>query len=210
MTMQTETTVPQSVELYAKLTMPKLDGWCQPEKAIALARYTMDLRPDTALEIGVYAGRSLIAVAMAMKELKHGKIIGIDPWDPVSSIEGFDDANKAWWNKLDHEAIKAKCEFNIAKAGVKDYVELIQATNRTALPLIQERNCPIGLLSIDGNHSPEQSCFDVDNYVPMVPVGGVIFFDDADWETTQKAVGRLMDTCKLKEIVGNCAVFLKI
>lgn len=205
-----EVSLPYEIELYARFGMPKMDGWCGTEKAIALAKCVIDNQPDTALEIGVYAGRSLISIALGMKSIKHGKVIGIDPWLPAASIMGWEDANKDWWGKLDHAAIKAKCEASIVKAGVQDYVELIQATNHAALPLIKARNLSIGLLSIDGNHCQEQSCFDVTNYVPMVPSGGHIFFDDADWETTQDAIKLMMATCKLKEIVGNCAVFVKI
>lgn len=202
--------LPAAIELYARLTMPKMDGWCQPEKAIEIAMCVVETKPEVALEIGVYAGRSLIAIALGLKHNLSGKVIGIDPWTKAASVQGWDDANKEWWNKLNHDLIKQKCELSIVKAEVQDYVELIQATSKDALPIIQARNLAIGLLSIDGNHSPEQSCFDVENYVPMVSSGGHIFFDDADWETTQDAIKLIMKTCKLKEIVGNCAVFVKI
>lgn len=202
--------LPVSVQLYANFTVTKMDGWCSTDKALALARCVIDYRPEIALEIGVYAGGSLIAIALAMKEAGIGKVIGIDPWLPAASIMGWNDANKDWWGKLDHAAIKAKCEASIVKTGVQSQVELIHATNHAAFPIIKARNLSIGILSIDGNHSPEQSCFDVTNYVPMVPSGGFIFFDDADWETTQEAIKLMMQTCTLKEIIGNCAVFVKI
>jgi len=190
--------------------MTHMDGWCSTEKAIALAQCVIDTKPSVAVEIGVYAGRSLIAIALGMKHNGSGVVIGIDPWDKEASIEGWNDANREWWNKLDHGAIKAKCERSIQNAGVEKHVELIQSTNKAALPILKARNLELGLLTIDGNHSIEQSCFDVTNYVPMVPTGGHIFFDDADWETTQDAIKLLMQTCKLKEIVGNCGGVVKV
>ena len=57
----------------------------------------------------------------------------------------------------------------------------------------------IDFLHIDGNHSEESSVFDVTYWLPKVKKGGVICFDDAWWESTQKAIKLLLQDCDLME-----------
>lgn len=171
----------------------------------------MEYKPEHAVEIGVYAGRSLIAMALAMNELSHGTAWGIDPWSAEASMKGFSDpVNRGWWGKLNHNTIKQSCETTMVKMGVANRIHLIQMTNRTGFEEIKSKMPKIDFLSIDGNHSPEESCFDVENYVPMVPSGAPIFFDDVDWKETEQAVHLMLKTCKLKEIVDNCGIFVKL
>lgn len=204
------TPLPQAIELYVRSTLPTIDGWRNAETCTALARCVLEEKPEFAIEIGVYEGRGLIAIALAMRENGAGKVIGIDPWSQEASVTGWSDQNKDWWGKLDHHKVMQNCETHISEIGVKDQVELIRLGSIEALQGIRDRNLSVGLLSIDGNRSAAQSSFDVSNYVPLVKNGGYVFFEDAHWSTTQSAVRLLMKVCKLKEIVGNCAVFVKI
>ena len=63
------------------------DGWCSIEKAYALASAIIALRPGVVVEIGIWAGRSLIPMALALKKVGAGKIIGIDPWRAEESAK---------------------------------------------------------------------------------------------------------------------------
>jgi len=60
-------------------------------------------------------------------------------------------------------------------------------------------NYEIDILHIDGNHEEESSCKDVELYLPRVKKGGYVWFDDANWHQTQKAINLLQNkfNCKL-------------
>jgi predicted O-methyltransferase YrrM len=207
--------IPETIRKYVKEVIPRMNGWCEPDEALVYVKYILERKPTTGIEIGVYAGRSFVAMALAMEHLGHGKMIGIDPWSKEASIAGYegpaedDQKNKKFWNDLNHDAIMDECQSVIKQMKVEHRCELIRATSDDAIKGIRDRNLTVDLLSIDGNHSVRQSCDDVRNYVPLVAKGGVIFFDDIDWDTTQSAIRLLVETCKLKEVVDNCGIFIK-
>lgn len=192
---------------YLQRYLPRAHGWCSEEKGFALAKHVLENRPTMCVEIGVFAGRSLVAMALACRENSHGIVYGIDPWDPKASSEGFFDENKVWWNAVNHEEIFHHCGALVKIFDVIDFVRMIRATNRDALAQIPRG--PIDLLHIDGNHSEESSVFDVENYVPRVILGGFVWFDDTDWNTTKKAQSILMKSCEKVNQVGTCAILRK-
>ena len=59
---------------------PRLEGWCTLEKAEMLAMAAMTLRPMVAVEIGVWAGRSVLPAALVMRDTGQGTFHAIDPW----------------------------------------------------------------------------------------------------------------------------------
>jgi len=211
-------TLPQSITSYITSRLdnssPKrMEGWCTPEKAEALARVVLDRTPELAIEIGVYAGRSLFAIALAMREVSPtARVLGIDPWSPSASIAGFetDQANRDWWMRLDHTAIYRECVTVQSELALTN-VHLFRGTAALALPALAFACSPpaIDLLHIDGNHSEASALFDVESYVPLVRPGGTIAFDDVDWETTKHAQARLATLCSLDRMVGNCGFYTR-
>src|ERR1035437_4079135 len=88
------------------------DGWCSLEKAHALAAAILTLRPNIIVEVGVWAGRSIVPMGLALKKLaemnpsaKHGRIIGIDPWKAEESAKEMTGEDFKWWSSVDHERI---------------------------------------------------------------------------------------------------------
>jgi predicted O-methyltransferase YrrM len=148
------------------------------------------LRPETIVEIGVWGGKSLIPMARSLKELKQGKIYGIDPWESSASIEGMEDDDYEWWDKVDHKNILKGLMYKINQFMLKDQIELIKLTSEEA-PEIQN----IDILHIDGNHSEKSSMLDVNKWVPLVRKGGIIILDDLDWSTNDRAAQFLDDNC---------------
>lgn len=152
-------------------------GWTSPDQAHKLAEAILTGLPAISVEIGVYAGKGLIAMALAHKEIRLGKVIGIDPWSATaSSQEQLDPEHHKFWSNLDHEQIYRLCMANIEKFGVQDYVEIIRAPSDEVMP--PER---IGVLRIDGNHGP-QADRDVRRFCPKVTVGGILHLDDLYWK----------------------------
>ena len=56
-------------------------GWQGAQRSLQMAQLILDTKPDVVVEIGVYAGRSLVPMALALKHNGRGRVVGIDPWD---------------------------------------------------------------------------------------------------------------------------------
>lgn len=196
-------------QTYIDFILPNMEGWCSREKAVDLANTIWKSKPKTAVEIGVFAGRSLIAIALTLPE--GSTVIGIDPWTVDASIQGFDDENKDWWAQVDHMKIYVECAMTLKLLGIKN-VRLFRLTAEQALA---QGHIPdvIDFLHIDGNHSEESAAFDVRNYVPRVPAGKEIWLDDMDWLTTKKAQTIISETCDLERTITSgtsvCGVYRK-
>lgn len=164
-----------------------MNGWCTKEKASRLYDLVLSAKPATVVELGVFAGRSFIPMALGLKHNQQGTITGVDPWAKTASTENYDpnDPNFIWWNSLDHEMI-----LNCFKDSLKHYdVELfssyIRSTSSEALQSFADGS--IDILHQDGNHSEETSCKEIDMYAPKLRVDGYWIMDDTDWESTSKA-----------------------
>lgn len=151
-------------------------GWCSYEKAHALSAACFALRPETVVEIGVYAGRSLFPMALALQQIGRGRVIGIDPYDAAASAAGEVDANKMWWAGLDHSVIE------------RDFLDCVDAMElREFVTLVKQRSDDVpppenvGLLHVDGSHT-EQAIRDVRRFAHNVILGGVVCLDDILWE----------------------------
>lgn len=206
--------LPSDIVTYIHHVLPNTEGWCSPEKATFLANHVLTHKPTVCVEIGVFAGRSLYAIALALKHNGSGSVLGIDPWDSGASIKGFEDdpPNKTWWAKCDHNYIYREFMRKLELLNLAPWVDVFTGTSKQALSvlnIVKNRYMPrfIQLLHIDGNHSQEQALFDVNNYVPLVEPGGYVVFDDCDWLTTKRAQERLAELCDSKEMIGNCGVF---
>lgn len=175
---------------------PTLQGWCSPEKAIAMAELILETDAVFVVEIGVFGGSSLIPQAMALRAKCDGIIYGIDPWKREPCLEGENDkANDEWWSKVDLAEIRKGCEEAVRENGLLDHVILLPMSSSEAA-----KTMPAGaieILHIDGNHSELASCRDAELYLPLVRQGGYIWFDDANWPTTQKALSYMAQHCEV-------------
>lgn len=154
---------------------PTIHGWCELDKAFALAAAVVTLRPKTIVEIGVYGGRSLIPMALAAEACGTGNVFAIDPWQAASSVEGMDQANSEWWSKLDHESIYKHFIGHVIEQKLVDRVTVWRmSSNNAPVP------ASIDLLHTDGNHG-EQAYRDTVRFAPAVRVGGLCCMDDIAW-----------------------------
>jgi len=157
------------------------DGWCSVEKAFYLAASVMALRPNLVVEVGVWAGRSVIPVALSLKKLGKGKEICIDPWSASASASGLvDGKDKDWWATVDHERIFNVFKKWVADTQVEPYVEIHRCRSDE---FKIEKLGLIGILSVDGNHGEEASIYDITHYASRVERGGLLFMDDIGWAT---------------------------
>jgi predicted O-methyltransferase YrrM len=174
-----------------------LEGWCTLDKSKKLYDLIKKTNPKNVVEIGVFGGKSLLSQAFALKDNNNGIIHGIDSWKYNDCIDGMTDSDAInWWKTLDYEKIYNGCVNAIISNGLENYVNLHRMTSEEYSNII---NYEIDILHIDGNHEEESSCKDVELYLPRVKKGGYVWFDDANWHQTQKAINLLQNkfNCKL-------------
>jgi len=188
--MSTNINTSEATKQKAYEAMRQLEGWCSFAKAAVLIDLILIKNPQVIVEIGVFGGKSLIPMAIALKELNKGIAFGIDPWSVSASVEGMDNENYSWWSQINHDAFFEYLAAKIDQFGLQDQIQLIRQTSEQA-DLIYN----IDLLHLDGNHSEKCACLDVEKWVPLVTRGGIIAFDDTNWSTTQKAVEWLDTHC---------------
>ena len=200
-------------ELKARIieAIKPMEGWCWEEKALALADLIIDTKPIWVVEIGVFGGKSLVPMAMALKENGSGIVCGIDPWKKDAALEcAIDPENAKWWQECDLDAILKGCSESIWKHGLDDYTILTRCdavlSSRTFVDGI------VDILHIDGNHSEVVSMRDVTNWLPKVKPGGYIWLDDFHWPTVAKAKATLDSKCEvIRDIVdpekGSCRLY---
>jgi len=210
-TVETFVELPSELQQYLEHDLPRMHGWLSAKKVGEAARAIIQMNARAVIEIGVYAGRNLIGQAITLKHLgNNGRIIGIDPWSNDAAVKGFNDANVTFWSKVDLEMILHSCQRGLRLRGLDPWVEIIRATSDAAFEELKLRNLVVDVLIIDGNHSEDQSCRDVRNYLPMMRPGGHVFFDDADWAQTQGALDLIFESCdSIGLIEGSMAHFVK-
>ncbi len=151
-------------------------GWCSPQKAYSLASAVIALQPETIVEVGVFAGKSLFPMALACQAVGKGKVIGVDPWVSAASVQGqVVEADRQFWNQVDHEQVYQKFLEIRTIFGLQDVIKIERMISEYFEPPKQ-----IGVLHVDGNHG-EQAFRDVQRIAPSVLVGGFCFLDDLDW-----------------------------
>lgn len=188
-----------------------LHGWCTREKSDALVDLVLTAHPRTCVEIGVFGGRSLIAIGMALRALDEGGMAyGIDPWRLEAALEGdVGEENRDWWsNKVDLDDVHRSCMTAIWTAGLEPHVTVIRAASQHVARLFPGKS--IDVIHCDGNHSEASSLRDVRTYVPLLKDGGYFLFDDSDWATTQKAVRLLDATLHHTGAVGSCLIYRRV
>lgn len=178
----------------------EVGGWCTLSKAITLCDFVVYDKPQVCVEIGVFAGRSALAIALGLKENNKGYLIAIDPWEVTAAIEYENEANVDWWEKQDYETIYKNFLADINKFNVIPYVKVVRQRSED---LQWEENLIADYIHCDGNHSESTSCRDVDLWMPRLKKGGLFIMDDANWPSTQTAVKMVESKCQeLYRIIG--------
>lgn len=186
---------PLAATLVAHLTtaIPRLEGWCTVEKAIRLAQLVRDVpvppnRAFTpcAVDLGVFGGRSLLALAVGCLARGHGRAVGIDPYLTSASTEGTNDpANADWWAEIDHLLIYRNAYLGLQEVVDPTWWGLLRLTSLEATALFPPGS--INVLHQDTNHCPEVALPEIAAYSSLVAEGGVWVMDDADWPSMRSA-----------------------
>lgn len=161
--------------------MNELDGWCSQHRASVLIDLILAIQPQTVVEIGVYAGRSLIPMAFALQANRKGIIYGIDSWDMVDSIEGTEGKLRSWLSTLNYRQAMNNLFNKIEQFGLQNQISIIRSPSKKAAPIYD-----IDILQIDGNQSEEGIYRDVIKWVPFVKNGGIVVLNNVSWAANGK------------------------
>jgi predicted O-methyltransferase YrrM len=186
--------IPEDVFTLILKAEAKLVGWCSREKALVIAHTVLQERPSICVEIGIFGGRSLVPCAAALRHIGAGEIYGIEAWSPNVAIENVtNEGNDDWWSKVDFARIKQEFYRFVAATNLTPHVRVIEAPSGRAASLFDQ----IDFLHIDGSHSVINAAEDVILYARKVRSGGIVVFDDVNWQSTGPALellGALCDT----------------
>jgi len=174
-------------------------GWCPQEKAKRIMDVIFKNSCEICVEVGVYGGSSFFPIAATLAFTKHGMAYAIDPWLNNPSLEGYqkdvDEKMFNFWGKIDLEKVMQKFIKDMHRNDLDSNYTVMRLCSSEASPMYNDAS--IDFLHIDGNHSEEASVNDVMTWLPKVKPGGIICFDDAWWESTQKAIKLLRQSCEL-------------
>jgi len=194
-------------ELFAEIesVLPEGGDWCDLQKAQTLAALVVGLRPRVMVEVGVFLGGSLIPMLLAMKHVKVGRAIAIDPWARDASVIDQDEVNAAWWKTIDHDDVYRRFLSRLEKHGCMDICTVVRRRSDLCDP--PEGECQ--LVHLDGNHGP-QAIRDVERFAPNVTVGGFLILDDLHWAGGHVSAARelavSMGFVELYEIGTGCVM----
>ena len=96
----------QTLESAVRHYISTMEGWSTPDKCWTLSRHIMGLKAGISVELGVFAGRGLIAMAMAHRHQGYGVAWGFDPWTADACVEGKNEPeNDEWWKKVNMKCL---------------------------------------------------------------------------------------------------------
>lgn len=172
------------VEATIDRVFPTIPGWCTPEKGKRMAAVSHGA--TLCVELGVFGGRGMLAMALAMKDQCRGRADGIDPYTASASLEGTNHpANEEYWSVMDYPAIEQCAREAIVRLELVPYANLVKKRSDEAVDDYEDQS--IDVIHQDSNHSEEVSCDEVWLWTPKMKPGALWLFDDTDWPTTHRA-----------------------
>ena len=150
------------------------------------------LRPQLIIEVGVWKGRSALAMADRLKELNlSSPVVCVDTF--LGSEEHFrerfrpDMNRKAGWPQLYEQFM-----FNVLDCKHQDVIVPIPASSLAAAQILKEIGVQADLIHIDAGHGYLEVRSDIQAFWPLLTEDGVMVFDDyGRWKGVTKAVNEL-------------------
>lgn len=182
----------EQLEKQIRSAMGPLEGWCTPEKAIAMADLILEYKPEICVELGVFGGKSLIPIGLACRHVGIGVATGIDPWSISAALEHQNDPDHVqWWSKdVNLKLIEELCYDAIDVNNLKDHCFIVKTGSDGVANMFLDRS--IGFFHLDANHSEEVSCRHVLLWTQKIEKDGILVMDDIDWPSQRKAVDLIM------------------
>jgi predicted O-methyltransferase YrrM len=170
--------------------LPAIEGWCTEGKAVWLAGLIAGNRCSQVLEIGIYGGRSLIPMALAVQEhAPEGKVYGVEAWSSDVAAETITDAgNDAWWRNVELAAVKTQFLRNLLDNELAGMVNVLEMSSDEAFKCLTAIGpFEFDLIHVDGSHAEAQALRDVRSWSGLLRPGGILVLDGIAWPSMQEA-----------------------
>jgi Methyltransferase domain len=178
-------------------------GWLPSHVEAEMRRIMIAEKPHLTVEIGVFGGQSLLALAESAREVGHGVVYGIDPWSIYATERGFPAGSImiGWAQREGLETRRVECHQAIGERELWPWVKILTARSQDVFHLFDDGS--IDMLHIDGNHADPEVLLDVQTYVQcLCRPGAYVWVDDIGHDETFRAVHLLRETCNLAADFG--------
>jgi predicted O-methyltransferase YrrM len=182
----------QRAEVVAAIVkgLPSIEGWCTERKALWLAELIADNGCRTVLEVGIYGGKSLIPMAIAIKKYAPGgKVYGIEAWsNAVATQVSLHPQHDAWWANLDFKYIKTGFFRSVIANDVADVINVLDMSSDDAFKCLNaQRLTEFDLIHVDSSKSEGEELHDCKTWSGLLRPGGILVMDDIGWPSVQVA-----------------------
>jgi len=151
------------------------------EYAVGLYRAVLRKRPTTMLEIGMADGAASLAILSALSHLDgERQLISIDPNQSTQ------------WRNAGVNNVKAN--------GFASLHRLIEAPDYLALPDLLRQKLALDAAYVDGWHTFDYVLLDFFYIDKLLPVGGIVGFNDSGWRAIRRALRFVATHRKYTEI----------
>jgi predicted O-methyltransferase YrrM len=163
-----------------------IPGWTQDVQLRFLMRQVRRLPdPSVIVELGVWQGRSVLAMAEACRGTGK-RVFAIDPWCDYDEGGGAVSGYLARYGVHSFEEVYQSFVRHRQALSLEPWVVTVRQASGAAATAWAEG--PIALLFIDANHHYEAVTADLQAWAPHVQPGALICGDDWNWASVQAAV----------------------
>lgn len=156
-----------------------IPGWCYLHELALIYELVKESRFH--VEIGTFCGKSLFVAGLAMRN--GSRVVGVDAMN-FGWVQDFDphfrlpyiaqdrgEGTPCWPEEILDLTVRAIKTHNPDT----DVMFIREPSVRAAIELKDEK---IDSIFIDGNHTYDGVCFDIDSWYPMLKPGGIMFGHD--------------------------------
>lgn len=174
--------------------LPAIEGWCTARKALWLSDLIAENGCTQVLEVGIFGGKSLIPMALAVRECTPGgQVYGIEAWSSdVAGAAAANAENDAWWREVELKAIKAGFLRNLLDNELAGIVNVLEMSPDEAFKCLTAIGLDqFDLIHVGGSHSEVQAVHAAGMWPGLLRPGGILVLDDIGRQWVQGARGYL-------------------
>jgi len=180
-----------------KEILSQLDGWCDIKKAEYLRDLVVKEKAQTIVDVGVFEGRSTLALVEGCRSQKSGTVTAVDSWSLRDWAESMREEEKADWPGLelaDHLEVFLR---EVKRNEAWPYLDIRVKSSQSVCPFFSDKS--VDVVHLDGNHKKISSLRDAEIWLPKVKKHGIIVIAMSNNEEKKKSVEYIANRCYFKE-----------